>query len=203
MLGRKRKVKQKKTMKIYTRTGDAGTTGLFGGSRVDKDDVRVECYGTFDEVNSYIGLLRAKLPVDHAWQKRLREVQVAFMNMMSHLATPADAPKPNTKALPLDGAEWCERWIDELEEASGPSNCFLLPGGTEISALCHVIRTQLRRGERRLVSLMRTEQVHPSIPAYVNRLSDLFFALARAEMTGSGVEEERWRSFVFKTKESP
>lgn len=189
-------------MKIYTRTGDAGTTALFGGARVDKDDVRVECYGTFDEVNSYIGLLRAKLPLDHAWQEKLREVQVAFMNMMSHLATPSDVSGSNTKALPLDGAEWCEDWIDELEETSGPSNCFLLPGGTEISALCHVIRTQLRRGERRLVSLMRTQQVHPSIPAYVNRLSDLFFALARAEMTGSGVEEERWRSFVFKTKKT-
>lgn len=187
-------------MKIYTRTGDAGTTALFGGKRVDKDDVRVECYGTFDEVNSYIGLLRSKLPVDHAWQHRLKDIQVVFMNMMSHLATPSDASKPNTKAFPLDGAEWCERWIDELEEASGPSDCFLLPGGTEISALCHVVRTQVRRGERLLVRLMKQDTVHPSIPVYVNRLSDLFFALARAEMAGAGVEEERWKSFVYKTK---
>ena len=199
---KKRRAKQGKVMKIYTRTGDEGTTGLFGGSRVDKDDIRVECYGTFDEVNSYIGLLRAKLPVDHAWQERLKEMQVSFMNMMSHLATPSDDQQPDKTSLPLDGAEWCEHWIDELEEASGPSDCFLLPGGTEISSLCHIIRTQLRRGERRLVSLMKTEQVHPSIPAYVNRLSDLFFALARAEMTGSGVEEERWRSFVYRTKGS-
>ena len=187
-------------MKIYTRTGDEGTTGLFGGSRVDKDDIRVDCYGTFDEVNSYIGLLRSKLALDHAWQGRLHEMQVTFMNMMSHLATPSDAPRPNSAPLPVDGAGECERWIDELEEASGPSEYFLLPGGTEISSLCHVIRTQVRRGERKLVSLMRKEEVHPSIPSYVNRLSDLFFALARAEMAGSGVEEERWNSFVYKKK---
>ena len=190
-------------MKIYTRTGDAGTTGLFGGTRVEKDDLRVDCYGTFDEVNSFIGLLRSRLPLDHAWQERLQKVQVTFMNMMSHLATPADASQPSTKTLPLDGAEWCERWIDELEDVSGPSECFLLPGGTEISALCHVVRTQVRRGERMLVRLMKQDAVHPSIPVYVNRLSDLFFALARAEMAGAGVEEERWKSFAYKTKKSP
>ena len=108
-------------MRIYTRTGDEGKTGLFGGSRVDKDDVRVDCYGTFDEVNSFIGLLRSKLPLDHAWQEQLHEVQVTFMNMMSHLATPSGASKPNNSPLPFGEAEFCERWIDELEEASGPS----------------------------------------------------------------------------------
>lgn len=189
-------------MKIYTRTGDEGTTCLIGGSRVEKDDVRVECYGTFDEVNSSIGLLRARLPVNHAWQERLKEIQVVFMNMMSHLATPSDAQKPNNAELPLESAEWCERWIDELEEQAGLSECFLLPGGTEIAALCHVIRTQVRRGERLLVRLMKENEVHPSIPAYVNRLSDLFFALARAEMAEAGVAEERWRSFVYRTKGS-
>ena len=189
-------------MRIYTRTGDEGKTGLFGGSRVDKDDVRVDCYGTFDEVNSFIGLLRSKLPLDHAWQEQLHEVQVTFMNMMSHLATPSGASKPNNSPLPLGEAEFCERWIDELEEASGPSEYFLLPGGTEVSSLCHVIRTQVRRGERKLVRLMKQEKVHPSIPTYVNRLSDLFFALARAEMAGSGIEEERWHSFVYKKKKT-
>ena len=195
-------IKTVKTMKIYTRTGDEGKTGLFGGTRVDKDDVRVDCYGTFDEVNSFIGLLRSKLPLDHAWQERLHEVQVTFMNMMSHLATPSGASKPNNSPLPLGEAEFCERWIDELEEASGPSEYFLLPGGTEVSSLCHVIRTQVRRGERKLVRLMKQEKVHPSIPTYVNRLSDLFFALARAEMAGSGIEEERWHSFVYKKKKT-
>lgn len=188
-------------MKIYTRTGDEGTTGLIGGSRVDKDDVRVECYGTFDEVNSSVGLLRSRLPVNHAWQERLKEIQVVFMNMMSHLATPSDDQQPDKTSLPLDGAEWCERWIDELEKASGPADCFLLPGGTEISALCHVVRAQVRRGERTLVRLMKKAAVHPSITSYINRLSDLFFALARAEMAGAGIEEERWSSFVYRKNE--
>ncbi len=187
-------------MKIYTRTGDSGQTGLFGGSRVDKDDVRVECYGTFDEVNSFIGLLRSRLTDDHGWQPRLHEIQVMFMNMMSHMATPSDAMKPNSAPLPLEGEALCERWIDELEEAAGPSDFFLLPGGTEISALCHVVRTQIRRGERQLVRLMKTDPVDSSILRFVNRLSDLFFALARAEMAGEGVREERWRSFVYKKK---
>ncbi|ARM30787.1 cob(I)yrinic acid a,c-diamide adenosyltransferase [Prosthecochloris sp. HL-130-GSB] len=187
-------------MKIYTKTGDDGTTGLFGGDRVGKDDVRVECYGTFDEVNSFIGLLRSKLPVDHAWQERLHEIQMLFMNMMSHLATPSTAAKPNMAPLPLEGAGMCEQWIDELEEQAGPSEYFLLPGGTEVSALCHVVRTQVRRGERQLVRLMKEDNVDPSIMAFVNRLSDLFFAMARAEMAGAGVGEERWNSFVYKKK---
>ncbi|MBF0585332.1 cob(I)yrinic acid a,c-diamide adenosyltransferase [Prosthecochloris sp. N3] len=187
-------------MKIYTKTGDKGTTGLFGGTRVGKDDVRVECYGTFDEVNSFIGLLRSKLPVDHAWQERLHEIQMLFMNMMSHLATPSTATKPNTAPLPVDGAVMCEGWIDELEAQAGPSDYFLLPGGTEVSALCHVVRTQVRRGERLLVRLMKEDTVDPSILSFVNRLSDLFFAMARAEMAGAGVSEERWNSFLYKKK---
>ncbi len=187
-------------MKIYTKTGDAGMTGLFGGSRVGKDDVRVECYGTFDEVNSFIGLLRSKLPLDHAWQGSLHEIQVLFMNMMSHMATPSTASKPNSSPLPLQGAAFCEKWIDVLEEEAGPSEHFLLPGGTEISALCHIVRTQVRRGERQLVRLMKEDEVHPSILSFVNRLSDLFFALARAEMAGSGVGEERWNSFIYKKR---
>ncbi len=190
-------------MKIYTRTGDQGTTGLFGGGRVDKDDVRVECYGTFDEANSFIGLLRAALPCDHAWQAGLHEVQVMLMNAMSHLATPSDAAQPGTAPLPVGGAAFCERWIDELEADAGPSRHFLLPGGTEISALCHVVRTQIRRGERRMVRLMKDDAVHESVVTYVNRLSDLFFALARAELFRSGVEEERWRSFLYKTGKNP
>ena len=187
-------------MKIYTRTGDKGATGLVGGSRGEKDDVRVECYGTFDEVNATLGLLRSKLEHDHSWQEGLKKIQVTLMSVMSHLGTPSGAEKPVKAALPLDEAAWCEGWIDELEKETEPSRCFLLPGGTEIASLCHIIRTQVRRGERRLVSLMKEDEVHSSIPEYVNRLSDLFFALARAEMFLADVEEEKWRSFIFKTE---
>lgn len=186
-------------MKIYTKKGDTGTTGLFGGSRVPKDDVRVECIGTFDEVNSTLGLLRVKLGNEHAWQPHLHKIQKDLMDMMSHLARPSDAKKVNTNPMPTDGAQFCEEWIDELEgRMTSPSDYFLLPGGNEVSALCHVVRTQMRRGERRLVSLLATDTVDAAIPAYVNRLSDLFFTLARAEMDQAGVAEEKWQLFLYK-----
>jgi cob(I)alamin adenosyltransferase len=186
-------------MKIYTKKGDKGTTGLFGGSRVDKDDVRIECIGTLDEANSTIGLLRVKLGNDHEWQQNLQKIQKDLMDMMSHLARPSDAKKINTNPMPEDGAEFCEIWIDDLEQKmTSPSDYFLLPGGNEVSALCHMARTQIRRGERRLVSLQKTDEVHSAIPAYVNRLSDLFFTLARAEMDKAGVAEEKWQLFLYK-----
>jgi cob(I)alamin adenosyltransferase len=186
-------------MKIYTKKGDTGTTGLFGGSRVPKDDVRVECLGALDEANSTLGLLRVKLGNDHAWQPRLHKIQKDLMDMMSHLARPSDAKKINTNPMPTNGAAECEDWIDELEgQMTSPSDYFLLPGGNEVSALCHVVRTQMRRGERRLVSLLATDAVDAAIPAYINRLSDLFFTLARAEMDQAGVAEEKWQLFLYK-----
>jgi ATP:cob(I)alamin adenosyltransferase len=186
-------------MKIYTKKGDAGTTGLFGGSRVPKDDVRVECIGTLDEANSTLGLLRVKLGNEHAWQPNLHKIQKDLMDMMSHLARPSDTKKINPNPMPTDGAQFCEEWIDALEGAmKTASDYFLLPGGNEISALCHVVRTQMRRGERRLVSLMAVDAVDPAIPAYINRLSDLFFTLSRAEMDQAGVAEEKWQLFLYK-----
>lgn len=186
-------------MKIYTKKGDAGTTGLFGGSRVRKDDVRVECMGDLDEANSTLGLLRVRLGNEHVWQPNLHKIQKDLMDMMSHLARPSDTKKINTNPLPADGAQFCEAWIDELEgQMKTASDYFLLPGGNEVSALCHVVRTQLRRGERRLVTLMAADSVDPAIPAYINRLSDLFFTLARAEMDQAGVAEEKWQLFLYK-----
>ena len=190
-------------MKIYTKKGDQGMTALFGGKRVYKDDNRVNCYGTLDEVNSTIGLLRARLEPAHAWQPNLHRIQKDMMDMMSHLARPSDCKKENSNPRPVDGAAFCEQWIDELEAAmSSASDYFLLPGGNEISALCHVVRTQMRRGERLLVTLMREDEVEEYIPAYINRLSDLFFTLARAEMDLAGVAEERWQLFLYKKKSS-
>lgn len=186
-------------MKIYTKKGDKGTTGLFGGKRVPKDDVRVECMGTLDEANSTIGMLRVKLGNAHEWQANLHKVQKDLMDMMSHLARPSDAHKINTNPMPEDGAAFCEEWIDALEGAmTHPSDYFILPGGNEVSALCHMARTQMRRGERRLVSLMKEDEVHEAIPAYINRLSDLFFTLSRAEMDKAGVAEEKWQLFLYK-----
>lgn len=188
-------------MKIYTKKGDKGTTALFGGSRVYKDDVRVNCYGTLDEVNSTIGLLRAKLGPDHEWQPKLHKIQKDMMDMMSHLARPSDCKKENPNPRATDGAEFCEQWIDELEASmTTASDYFLLPGGNEVSALCHVVRTQMRRGERYLVTLMREDTIEDYIPAYINRLSDLFFILGRAEMDKAGLAEEKWQLFLYKRK---
>ena len=193
-------------MKIYTRKGDKGTTGVFGGKREDKDSARIECNGALDEANSTIGLLRAKLGPEHEWQPNLHRIQKDLMDMMSHLARPSDSNKENPNPRPVDGAEFCEQWMDALEDSiSSPSDYFLLPGGNEISALCHVCRTQIRRGERRLVTLMKEDPacVEDYIIAYVNRLSDLFFTMARAEMDKAGVAEEKWQLFLYKRKKKP
>ena len=193
-------------MKIYTRKGDKGTTGVFGGKREDKDSARIECNGALDEANSTLGLLRAKLGPEHEWQPQLHRIQKDLMDMMSHLARPSDSNKENPNPKPVDGADFCEQWMDELEaNISSPSDYFLLPGGNEISALCHVCRTQIRRGERRLVTLMKEDPacVEDYIIAYVNRLSDLFFTMARAEMDKAGVAEEKWQLFLYKRKKKP
>lgn len=190
-------------MKIYTRKGDTGKTGVFGGKREFKDSARIECNGALDEANSTIGLLRAKLGNDHEWQPNLHKIQKDLMDMMSHLARPSDSKKENPNPRPKDGADFCEQWMDEMEaNISSPSDYFLLPGGNEISALCHVCRTQIRRGERRLVTLMHEdpESVEEYVIAYVNRLSDLFFTMARAEMDKTGVAEEKWQLFLYKRK---
>lgn len=190
-------------MKIYTRKGDTGKTGVFGGKRTAKNSARIECIGTLDEVNSTIGLLRAKLGETHEWQANLHRIQKDMMDMMSHLARPSDSKKVNPNPKPVDGASFCEAWLDELEAGiSSPSDYFILPGGNEISALCHVCRTQIRRGERNLVSLWEEdpECVEEYIMAYVNRLSDLFFTMSRAEMDKEGVAEEKWQLFLYKRK---
>lgn len=190
-------------MKLYTKKGDQGKTSLFGGDRVDKDDVRVECLGAVDEANATIGYLRAKLSPQHEWQAGLQKIQKDLMDMMSHIARPSDTKKENTNPIPEDGSRFCENWIDDLENnMKSPSEYFLLPGGNEISALCHMVRTQMRRGERRLISLMKTDDVNPVIPSYINRLSDLFFTLSRAEMDKIDIPEEKWNLFLYKKKRS-
>lgn len=189
-------------MKIYTKTGDRGQTGLMGGTRVNKDDIRVDTYGTFDEVNSFIGLLRTKLDAQHAWQDKLHKIQVELMNTMSHLATPKEFQDKNTMPLPEEMPGFCEKWIDEVELGlSSKSDYFILPGGNEVSAVCHVVRSQLRRGERKLIALHRQYPVERSILLFINRLSDLFFSLSRAALEEANLPEERWRAFLYQREE--
>ncbi|MDA0349835.1 MAG: cob(I)yrinic acid a,c-diamide adenosyltransferase [Verrucomicrobia bacterium] len=181
---------------ISTRTGDKGTTGIAGGVRVSKSNIRIHCLGDLDEANSFLGLLRTKLPNDHDWHNPLRQIQTDMMNLMSHVATPTSSQKPPSVPLPEKASERMEDWMGEIEKSlDSVTEHFLLPGGTEISALCHVVRTIVRRAERNLAELNASDPIHPSILQFINRLSDLLFKLARQEIHRSGAVEERWHLF--------
>lgn len=183
-------------MAITTKTGDTGQTSLFGGSRVDKDHKRIECNGLVDELNTRIGLLLAELPENNLWEKKLLSIQRDIMLMMSHIATPADCEKPNKKPHPEKGLLACDSWIEELNDfMSDEKLAFVLPGGNKVSALCHLVRTGARTAERSLVGLNRIETVPTYILSYFNRLSDLFYLLAVAELKSSGVKTEKFMLF--------
>lgn len=188
-------------MRIYTRSGDHGTTGIHGGERVEKDDVRIEANGALDELNAVVGLLRVKLGEGHEWQGMLKRVQEVLMVVMSHVATPSVLREKNPNTLPEDLDRWCEGEIDRLNGGMRhPSTYFVLPGGTEVAALCHLARTVARRAERRLWTLNREDEVPGVILRFVNRLSDLLFTMARGEMDKQGAEEERWQEFLYKKR---
>ena len=158
-------------MRIYTRSGDHGTTGIHGGERVEKDDVRIEANGALDELNAVVGLLRVKLGEGHEWQGMLKRVQEVLMVVMSHVATPSAWREKNPNTLPEDLDRWCEGEIDRLNGGMRhPSTYFVLPGGTEVAALCHLARTVARRAERRLWTLNREDEVPGVILRFVNRL---------------------------------
>jgi len=188
-------------MRIYTKGGDKGQTGIHGGERVDKDDIRIEANGTLDELNSAIGMLRAMIDAKHEWQENLHSIQMNMMIVMSHVATPSSIREKNPNSLPQDLDLFCEKWIDNLQEKmQNKSEYFILPGGNLISAQCHMIRTISRRAERRLCTLNKIDKIPESITKFANRLSDLFFILAKSEMDKEGKEEEHWQSFLYKKK---
>ena len=181
-------------MKIYTRTGDQGQTGLFGGGRVGKDDPRVEAYGEVDELNAVIGLARAieSLPrVDEV----LVSVQRDLFSLGALLATP-DLDKMHqhlAKAL-IDAAriKQLEQAIDDADADLPPLHAFVLPGGTAKAAALHVARTVCRRAERRVIHLSGTVDLPPLVVIYLNRLSDLLFTLARLANHQAGAGEVTW-----------
>ena len=179
-------------MKIYTRGGDKGRTGIHGGERVDKDDIRIEANGTLDEVNAEIGIIRALLPAEHEWQ--------SLMAVMSHVATPSAIRDKNPNKISDDLVLVCEEQIDALSAKMEDNGYFILPGGSLVSAHLQLARTIVRRAERRLWTLNRKDPVSPGIMQFVNRLSDLFFTMARYEMFRQGNAEERWQSFLYKRK---
>jgi cob(I)alamin adenosyltransferase len=181
-------------LKIYTKTGDEGETGLFGGERVPKDHRRVAAYGDVDEVNATLGLARATEPTDFE-DPLLQAIQRNLFAIGAELATPD--PARLAKALggpPLGEAEVTalEQAIDRLDAALPPLKVFILPGGTPKGATFHVARTVCRRAERSVVGLARETPVSPAIRHYLNRLSDLLFVLARAANARAGAGDLPW-----------
>lgn len=190
-------------MKIYTRTGDKGQTGIHGGQRVDKDDIRIEANGCIDELNSMIGVVRSFLPPDHEWQESLFKIQTEIMVIMSHVATPSAIRNQNPNQLNEEMVLWIENYMDDLSNRMDtPSDCFILPGGSLVSAHLHMARTIARRCERRLWTLNRVDELPPILLQFVNRLSDLFFIMARFDMLQQHDSEERWKHFRYKKKRS-
>ena len=182
-------------MKIYTRTGDGGETGLFGGGRVPKGHVRVEAYGTLDELNAALGLCMESV-VDAEIRGWLCGIQQDLFSLGASLATPGSengTARPATPPLPGERVGEIEAWIDKASEEIPPLRAFILPGGTSGAASLHFARTVCRRAERAVVRLKVAEGAHPVVLEYLNRLSDLLFSVARLENHRRGVEDVLWR----------
>lgn len=180
-------------MAVYTRTGDSGETGLPGGSRVRKCDRRVCACGEVDELNAVLGWCAAAAPAN--LQEPLRREMERLFALGAHLAAPPDAPQPACVPLPAwDGgaAAVLEREMDDLDADLPPLRQFILPGGTELAARLHVARAVCRRAERALVALAAEEPVDPAFLAYLNRLSDWLFVLARGANRAGGGAEIPW-----------
>lgn len=187
--------------RIYTRTGDNGTTGIFGGERVEKDDIRIEANGTIDELNTVIGIVRSLLPEQDEWHEWLYEIQMELMSCMSHVAThPLKGAKPEYLAYGSDRSSG--KRMDTMNTAMEDNGYFILPGGTQISAQLHHARVIARCAERRLCTLHRQDPVPQSLLEFINRLSDLFFVMARYEMYRQHWTEEKWKAFGYKRKAS-
>lgn len=186
--------------KIYTRTGDEGMTGIHGGERVPKDDIRIEANGCLDELNTLLGIIRSILPETDEWQEKLYFIQHSMMIVMSHVATPSAIRDSNPNELPQGLDKFCEDWMDVMMSQLEDNGYFILPGGTPLAAQLQNARAVARRAERRLWTLNRTDEVPGEILRFINRLSDLLFVMARFEMQRQQWPEEKWMKFSYKRK---
>jgi cob(I)alamin adenosyltransferase len=179
-------------VKIYTRTGDAGETGLFDGRRVSKADLRVDAYGEVDELNASLGVVLAA-GVDASMAAMLEAIQRDLFAVGGRLADPAKRVAERVEKMHVTASEVTrlEQWIDQLEAELPPLRRFILPGGAPAGASLHLARTICRRAERRIV-LLGTDEVPAELLAYVNRLSDFLFVAARAVNRRAGVPELEW-----------
>lgn len=196
--------------RVYTRSGDQGDTGLVGGKRVAKDALRIEAYGTVDELNSIVGLARefnrdtSAAPLRERIEDILKRLQNELFDLGSELATPPGGVYPGMFRVDDDDVKALEHLMDECQKDLEPLNSFILPGGGKVSAFLHQCRTVCRRAERIVLRLGREEDIGPWPLRYLNRLSDLFFVLSRWVAKQSGEAELLWerglRSHERKTK---
>lgn len=193
------------TFKIYTKTGDKGETGLYGGTRISKASARVESYGNIDELNSFIGVAKSQID-DQELLRQLKKIQFDLFTVGSEAATPADKLMlANGKSrLPLIISEneitELEDWMDKMDESLEPLQFFILPGGGKAATALHVARTVCRRAERSLVFLNESEEVRPELIKYLNRLSDYLFIMARYVSKLYNETEEYWNPNDYKTE---
>jgi len=184
-------------VKLYTRTGDDGTTGLFGGQRVSKDHPRVAAYGTVDELNACIGLAGAACRADNELHKQFLDIfaqlQSRLFDIGADLATP-EGNKHEKKVVRIsdEHVHEVEQWIDTIDADNKPMKSFILPGGSDLAARLHLARTVCRRAERLMISLGHSEPVSDGAVIYVNRVSDLLFAMARRANDDAGKPDVPW-----------
>jgi cob(I)alamin adenosyltransferase len=177
-------------MKIYTRTGDKGETGLLGGGRVGKDNTRINAYGTVDECNALLGIIRT-FDIGGQLDDMLSQIQNQLFVVGSDLATP-EGKQTKIDRVNDDNVKVLEKWIDLIEDSLPPLKQFILPGGCEAGSYLHLARTVCRRAERWAVALSRDEKVNSSVIVYLNRLSDFLFVAARAANLRVGKSDEPW-----------
>lgn len=179
-------------MKVYTKKGDQGQTGLIGGTRVLKSNLQIDAYGTVDELNSYMGLLR-DTTIDQAFNDEIIFIQDRLFTMGSWLATDPKKSKMELPELLDSDIELLEKSIDKMEESLEPMKFFVLPGGHQTVSYCHIARCVCRRAERLVVELNESYPQNPLILAFLNRLSDYLFVYSRYLTHHLGVEEIPWK----------
>lgn len=179
-------------MKIYTKTGDKGNTALFTGKRVPKHHVRIDSYGTLDELNSWLGLIRDQ-EIDSHYQKVLIQIQDKLFTLGAILATePTKDDRLKISRIDQKDSQFLEQEIDAMNEALPPMTHFILPGGHTTVSYCHVARTVCRRAERMITLVHEEEPLPDTVLAYVNRLSDYLFVLARKLSKDLNAKEVKW-----------
>jgi len=184
-------------LKVYTKTGDKGTTGLADGTRIQKDDLRIECYGTIDELNSILGICRQNLDEIPKKEKNVLDswifaIQNDLFNIGSDLATPLASRWENMIILSDKDTVQLEKMIDYCQNMLEPLHEFVVPGGTKLNSYFHLARTICRRAERLIVSLSFEKEINPNILPFINRLSDLFFVLSRWAQKLAKLKEVTW-----------